>query len=123
MGVQWMMHNGMSFLSVDYRNCKHEEEMIRIFEEQVTQMQQVRISGGKTLVLSNFEGTAVGSKFMKRIKDVGREHGKKSLAKNAILGINGLKRVLLNAYIAYTGLNNIKAFDSISEALDWLVGQ
>jgi hypothetical protein len=121
MSVQWKEHQGKTYLSVDYRGCKSQQDMIETFEQQLTEMRAVRAAGGRTLLLSNFTGAAVGSDLMSRIKEAGKERGQQSLAKNAILGITGLKSILLKGFIAYTGLHNVKPFDNEAAALDWLV--
>ena len=121
MSVQWKEHQGKTYLSVDYRGCATQQDMIDTFEHQVTEMRAVSAAGGKSLVLSNFEGTKIGPDLMSRIKEVGKERGQQSLEKNAILGVTGVKGILLKGIIAYTGLRNIKPFDHEPEALDWLV--
>jgi hypothetical protein len=122
MSVQWKEHQGKpTYLSVDYRGCSTQQDMIDTFEQQVTEMRAVSASGGRTLVLSNFEGTKVGSELLDRIKQAGKERGQQSLGRNAILGISGLKNILLKGFIAYTGLHNVKPFDNETTALDWLV--
>jgi hypothetical protein len=121
MSVQWKTHKEKQYLAVDYRDCKTQQQMILTFEEQVKQMRQVSDGGGKSLVLSDFEGTKVGSVLLARIKEAGKERGQQSLGKNAILGITGLKNILLKGFIAYTGLHNVKPFDNEMAALDWLV--
>jgi hypothetical protein len=120
MNVQWKAHKGKQYLSVDYRCCKTQQEMIQTFEEQVIQMRKASAGGGRSLVLSNFEGTKIGPDLMSRIKAIGKERGQQSLEKNAILGVTGVKGILLKGIIAYTGLRNIKPFDHEPEALDWL---
>ncbi len=122
MSVQWKEHQGKTYLSIDYRGCSTQQDMIDTFEQQVTEMRAVSAAGGRTLVLSNFEGTKVGSELLDRIKQAGKERGQQSLGKNAILGISGLKNILLKGFIAYTGLHNVKPFDDEAAALDWLVG-
>jgi hypothetical protein len=121
MSVQWKTYGGKEYLSVDYRDCTTQQGMIQTFEEQVNQMRKVSANGGRSLVLSNFEGTRIGPELMSRIKAVGKERGRQSLERNAILGITGVKGILLKGITAYTGLHNIKPFDNEPAALDWLV--
>ena len=121
MNVQWKTYREKQYLSVDYRGCKTQQEMIQTFEQQVDQMRKTSAAGGRSLVLSNFEGTKIGPELMGRIKEVGRERGQQALEKNAILGITGVKSILLKGIITSTGLHTIKPFEREPEALDWLV--
>lgn len=119
MSVEWRERAGKKYLYVCYRDCHSEEEMLATYEEQATQM---RSRPTKTRVLSNFEGASVGSAYMKRVNEGGKERGAALLEKAAFVGITGLKAILLDGYCRLTGLGDrIRTFDDEESALRWLV--
>jgi len=75
----------------------------------------------KVAVLANYSGVHAGSRYMDAVKKAGKEVRNEKTAKTALLGIDGLKKVLLSGYIAFTGAKDIKAFENESEAKDWLI--
>jgi hypothetical protein len=118
MSVEWREHRGERVLYVDYSDWATEEQMLETFEQQARLM---RAHARPTLVLSDFAGTHVGSAFMERVKQGGSENAG-LLRRNALLGITGLKGILLTGFGAVTGLGaRIKAFEDERSALDWLV--
>ena len=38
-----------------------------------------------------------------------------------VIGISGMKTILLDGYILFTGAKDLKIFNTEAEALDWLV--
>jgi hypothetical protein len=58
---------------------------------------------------------------MERVKQLGRTVFSQKAERSALVGITGLKLVLLQAYIAFTGHKNIQVFRSEAAALEWLV--
>ena len=70
-------------------------------------------------ILSNFDGVPVGTEFMNKVKPWGKELQPK-IKRQALLGVTGLKNILLQGYILFTGEKEIKTFDSEAEALDYL---
>lgn len=119
MSVKWIEHAGERVLYADYRDCRNEEEMLAVLEEQG---RQLRMRPVKTRLLSNFEGVSVGSGFMNEVKKRGTESGSRLIERNAVLGISGLKGILLDGFVMVTGMrDSVRAFDSEAAALEWLV--
>ena len=119
MSVDWIEHKGKRILRADYRGCHTEEEMLQVLDEQG---KQLRLRPVKTLLLSDFGGTAVGSAFMNEVKRRGAESGDRLIEKNAVLGVTGLKGILLDGFVAATGLKDrIRSFDNEADAMAWLV--
>jgi len=57
---------------------------------------------------------------MERSKQLGAEVFKVKTEKGAVLGVTGIKKVLLNAYNMVAG-EKLRAFDSEEEAKEYLV--
>lgn len=67
-----------------------------------------------------------GSKFntqvVEALKDLA-SHNAPFMIASGIVGVAGLQRVILGSVIAVTGRNNLKAFPTRGEALQWLATQ
>jgi hypothetical protein len=113
-----MEYQGKNILYVDYRGQTASEEMIETLEEQI---QVIRTSPTPVLVLSNFTESVVSIEYMTRLKAINQAVRDQKMPKNAVLGITGLKVVLLQSYIHFTGASNIQVFNTEDEALVWLV--
>jgi hypothetical protein len=116
--TSWIEHQDKRILFVDYRGQETPEAMIHVLEEEIS---VDAASPTKVLVLANFEGTSGSVEYMARVKKAGKEIRNQKVQKTALLGITGLKVVLLDGYIRFTGDEHIRAFDTEAEALDWLV--
>jgi len=73
----------------------------------------------KLLVLVNTEGAFINAVVSTRMKEYGRTYFKGKVEKRAFVGIQGLKKLILKAYSAIVG-GNIKVFDDLDSAKDWL---
>lgn len=74
---------------------------------------------GKVRSLSDFTGATLGSDFMARAKDLGKSVFEPRAEKQALLGIDGLKKMLLSAYVKFTG-SKMKPFDTEPDALKFI---
>jgi hypothetical protein len=111
---EWTSHNGKRVLCTTYTH-QNTEEMIDSLEEQAN---LIRASAGRILLLDDFTNSYGSKQFMNRAKVLGKELAPK-VERNAILGVTGAKRVLLSAYIMFTGID-MKACSSKEEALEYL---
>lgn len=117
MSIKQVEYKGKTILYLDYRGLNTFEEQVKIIED-VSKI--VEKSPTPILSLANFEGISVGNEFMTRIKDWGKEYQPK-IGRQAVLGISGLKNILFQGYLKFTGDKNTRAFDNETEAMDWLV--
>lgn len=117
MGVSWITYKNKKILYVDYRGCKDGSDSIPILHEAIKIEKE---SPGGLLLLQNYEGTYANDEFFKEIKILGKEV-KDKLFKNALVGFNGVKKVLLSGYILFSGEKTIKTFNNEEEAKEWLV--
>lgn len=70
-------------------------------------------------LLYNVEGTNISAEFMEVSKALGKEVQPR-FGKTAVIGIVGVKRILLKAYIVYTGHEDIRTFETVEDGLEWL---
>jgi hypothetical protein len=118
MGLKWITHQGKQILYVDFSDCKTEQAMIQLAEEEA---KEVLAQPGKVLAINNMTGTSIGTDFMNVVKKFGKEIGPAKIAKGAVLGITGLKGILFDGFLRATGDSTTKSFNTEQEALSWLV--
>lgn len=117
MGPEWIEFKGKKILYIDYRGVKDKDVSLSILRKTV---EIERKSCGNLLILQNFEGTYANKEFMEEIKKLGKEV-KDKVKKNALVGITGIKKILLRAYIAFSGEKDIKTFNTEEDAKEWLI--
>lgn len=118
MAFRTIMHKGRTIYYMDFRGCDP-HQMIAIVDKM---HELVNSFPQQVLILANYTGTTATTEFMNRIKEAGK-HGVATgkHRKSAVIGITGLKAILLQGYLSATNDKNTKAFDTEEDALDWLV--
>ena len=117
MPIAWKDCRGKKYLFVDYRGLKTEQDLLGLLEQYA---QIVKSSPGKVMALADFTETSLSSNYMNRVKTLGKEVFTVKVHKTAVLGVVGLKKILMQGYLTFTGDKNTRAFTSEAEALNWL---
>jgi hypothetical protein len=117
MANKWIEHQGKKILHNDYRGTKTEQGMLQILADTSTIL---TASPTKVLMLTDFTGTSVSPEYMNQVKKLGKEVMNFKVEKGAVLGITGLKKILMDSFLAFTGATYMKTFDSEAEAFKWL---
>lgn len=116
--VKWISHKGKRVIYVDYTNLSSTEK--KKFYEAIDQAKEFILKGGNNLLLLVDVRESFGdSEIIARLKQDGKEE-KPFIAKQAVVGITGMKSILLSAVNTFTGIG-MKPFDSVEQAKDWLV--
>ena len=118
MSIEWKNYKGKRVMYIDYQGCKCEQDLLSVLEEEV---RTLNAATTKSLMLSNYTGASISTAYMDKVKQAGKALSATKIEKSALLGITGLKSILLQGYLAFVGDKNTKAFASESEALAWLV--
>jgi len=116
--VQVIDYKGKEIVYLDFSDCNVGE----IF--QVIKMAQkiIRIQPlNSVLTLTNVTGTKYNREVIKAMKEFA--NGNKPFVKaGAVIGIDGLKRIVYDAITRFAE-RNLPAFDDIEKAKDWLIDQ
>lgn len=116
MPLSYHTYNGKEILKVNFNECKTKEEMLALVDKLLA---EVNTSNKEMRVLSNYEGVFLGTDFMNKVKESAKKINR-PIEKSAVVGVDGMKRILMNAYNKVTGRKMV-AFNSEQEALDFLV--
>jgi hypothetical protein len=101
---------------IDYTQCKTTAEMIDLLEQVAD---EYRKSNDSFLTLNDFTGNFGHDDFLKRAKELGPSVFDHKTKKSAIIGITGVKKILLQAYNKFV-TNKQVPFNTKQEALDYL---
>lgn len=116
MSITYIPHKGKQIMYIDYSQCKTVEQTLEVLEAVKREYEK---TDGQILTLNNFEGAFGSSEYMKKANEYGKEIFNKRTAKNAALGVSGIKKILLHGYNAVVK-DKIKPFNTKEEALDYL---
>jgi hypothetical protein len=118
--AQFINHKGKEIYYIDYSNLKLEEEFLAAIKSTNAFREKVKASGKKDLLmLVNVTNSYVYGQAFAEIKRSGKLT--QSITKRtAVVGITGAKKTFLDIVNVFTSLN-VKSFESINEAKDWLV--
>ncbi|MBN2351004.1 MAG: hypothetical protein JXD23_00435 [Spirochaetales bacterium] len=117
MNPSWIEYKGKSILYFDYRRVKDTLESLRILRKG---FELIIRSDGNVLILQNFEGAVANDEYMAEVKTLGKT-ARDKVKKNACVGITGIKRLLLQAYVAFSGEKTLRTFETEEGAKEWLV--
>jgi len=118
MPISYIEHKGKRILHADYRDLKDKEAVL----ENLELMKKFYLEADhKILLLADLRGTYSNPEVMDRLKHYGKTVFKGRSEKRAVIGIVGVKKILLKAYNVFTS-NEVIPFESEEEAKDFLVG-
>ena len=116
--VQFVTHKGKKILYFDLSSCKTSEIATVVAEAKRAVASQPLAS---VLALTNVTETELSKDSSAIIKDF-TAHNKPYIKASAVIGVEGLRKVIYNAAMAFSG-RQISAFDTLDQAKDWLAAQ
>lgn len=117
-GCRWMDHRGCRILLVSYGGCLTDPEMLKVLEEQRL---EVLAAAAKVRVVHDYTDAFLSEGFVEESKRLSKESREAVFEKVAMVGLSGVRRVLVLGYRIATGDTSSRAFDTLGEALDWVV--
>jgi hypothetical protein len=119
MPAKWIEHKGKKVLYVDVRKASSQEFVAALREGDAL----ARASPSKILYLGNIEDAATSREVMKEIRQIADRMGRKMLIKLAVVGVTGVKKILMDAVVGMFDKSGVpvRAFKTEQDALDWLV--
>lgn len=116
MPVEWIEHKGVKILYANYRGIKDEEGMLRNLEAEDEVYSK---AASKIISLNDYRDSVLSKEFMSKVTEMGKKY-KAVQGKAAVLGITGMKKIMLNGYSAITG-DPIRSFDDEESAKAYLL--
>lgn len=113
MGASVIEYKGKKIIYADYRGLTDKEEMIKVLDQGLALHKANPDSIG---VITNFTDTYLSQDFVEKIK----QDTKGISGKIALIGITGVKKILINA-INKVVQANTKIHDDEISAKEWLI--
>lgn len=122
LGAKFIEHKGKEIYYVDYSNIKTNEEFLATIKQTNGFREKVKAEGKRDLLmLVDITGSFVYGEVLEEIKKAGKQT-KQITAREAVVGVTGGKKILLKIMQTITNMN-LKVFDTIEDAKDWLVSE
>jgi hypothetical protein len=116
--VQMVSHKGKQVVYLDFSGCKAADLHPIIDEAKRVIANQPKESA---LILSNVTDTEISKDTSQIMKDF-TLHNKPFVKASAIIGVEGLKKIIYNAVQSVSG-RHISSFSTADQAKDWLIAQ
>ncbi len=116
-GAQWIMHKSKRVLLIDFSNSGLDQIQATIA---LAKPLIVRESPLSVLSLVDTTDSNFDIKISKAIQDFSA-HNKPYMKMTALVGVDGLQKVIYFAVLTFTKRTNIALKNNREEALDWLV--
>ncbi|MFT4738304.1 MAG: HKD family nuclease [Cyclobacteriaceae bacterium] len=116
MPVDYITHNGRKILYVNLQNIKDKPTVLQNLEHMVKAYQETTV---KIYLLLDVRGTFTDPEIMDRLKTYGKNVFNGKSEKRAVLGVDGLKKLLMKAYVLFTK-TEVRACSTEEEAKDYL---
>lgn len=115
---RWLEHEGVRILHVSYGQCSSDQEMLQVLAEQV---RLIQLEGRPVKVIHDYRNTFLGEQFVEESKRLSKERRERSLERAAVVGLRGIQKALFLSYRVFSGDHTSQLFDSVEDALTWLV--
>lgn len=112
--IRLLNHKGARIVFHDYSNLSGDALLATIREA----ASKVTTRGSGLNILTDVSGSYATREAMDELKALARK-ATPYVRKSAVIGMTGLKRILLEAVRTLTG-RNIRTFNTMPEAMDWL---
>lgn len=117
--TRFIEHRGRKILLLDYSGLRDPSETLR--EIAKSKELVARQPPDSLLTLTYVRDARYDSSVIQALKDLAA-HNKPYVKAAAVVGMSGIHRAVYSTLILFTR-RNIKAFDEMEEAKDWLVEQ
>jgi hypothetical protein len=122
LGARFVEHKGKMIYYVDYSNIKTNDEFLAVIKQTNAFREKIKAEGkNNLLMLVDLSGSFVYGEVLEEIKKAGK-FTKEITAREAVVGITGGKKILLKIVQTITQMN-LRVFDTLEEAKDWLVSE
>lgn len=121
MAAKVIEREGKKIYLVDFRGMQDQEELLRLLSRMDENLSLMNPQS-PLLLLIHCEGALFGPAVHDRVLQFGKFFTDKNLvSKTAVLGMEGVKSILLQSYLVFTKNKATKTFITEAEAIRWLV--
>lgn len=117
--INFWKHNDKMIIFFDFSGC-NEQEFLETLEHARNVVRKLKKDVLLTLV--DVTNTESNDRTNKAIKEFAAEN-KPYVKAGAVVGVFGIKKIVYQLVMKFTGRNNLKLFNTVKEAKDWLATQ
>ena len=119
-GARFIEYKGKEIYFVDYTHIKSTEEFLKVIKGTNAFREKVKADGKRNiLMLVDVTGSYIYGEALDAIKMSARIT-KELTSKEAVVGVTGAKKILLRITQLFAGMQ-LRPFDTLEEAKDWLI--
>jgi hypothetical protein len=119
-GARFIEYKGKEIYFVDYTHLKTPEEFLAVIKGTNAFREETKAKGKRNiLMLVDVTGSYVYGEALDALKRSGKIT-KEITKKEAIVGITGAKKILLQIMQVFTGMQ-LRPFATLNEAKEWLI--
>lgn len=116
MPVSYITHKGRKILYVNFKDIKSKEVVMTNLDEMKKYYLESR---EKIFLLLDVRGTFTDPEVMDKLKHYGKQYFNGKSEKRAVLGVSGIKKIMLRGYALVTK-TDVQPFDDEEVAKDYL---
>ena len=118
-GYKWMEHKGKRIFYMDIATPNPKE--LKDITSQIELIYE-KEPPKSILALCNVTGIAIKPESIQILKNF-TKHNEPYMKMTAVIGVEGLKQIIFNSFLAFTRRENLVLKNSEEEALEWLIKQ
>ena len=111
------VHKGHKIILLDLKGVQPEGIVSRVEQAKKMIFESPPVS---VLILTDFRNMRYDKERTEYAKQTSKEI-KPFVKKSALLGIEGLKKIIVQSMMVFSGRTNMKPFSEVKEALEWLI--
>ena len=116
--IEEFTHNGKNFIYIDVSNLKKNEDFITIVG--IVKQIMVKYAEKSVYTITNIENIIFDTET-KEIAARCLEYNESYVKYGAIIGLDGIKKIMANAVFKVSGRNNMRFFYTKEKAIEWLL--
>jgi hypothetical protein len=118
--IEEFTRSGKNFIYIDVSNLKKNEDFIKIVD--VVQQIIVKYPEQSVHTIVNIENIIFDTET-KEIAGNCMRHNAPYVKYGSVIGLDGIKKIMVNAVFTFSGRKNMRFFYTREQALDWLLQQ
>jgi hypothetical protein len=119
--IERFEYNGRKFIYYDVSRFKNNTQFKTFIEYAKTVIQQYPVEGS-LYSITNIEGVIYDTET-KIVVAEWMDFNRPYIKRGAVIGLDGIKRIMVNSILKMSGRNNMKFFRTRDDAVQWLASQ
>ena len=115
--AQFITHKNVELLVIDFTSTKSVAEFLKVIDDAKAMIASCSLNS--LLTLTDVSNSYFDSDIIPAIKEYAA-HNKPYIKAGAVVGISGVRKIIFNSVLFFSGRDNLKTFDTRDNAMEWL---